>query len=224
MKVVSSLSPHRIERQQKCVQSWVAMGFNVTCVQAEDSVTESMRESFPQVNFVETNKTGVQFGKPNHVRVAALLDQCTSDPILITNSDIEFDGDPDKFQGRWKAPEFGTMLCGVRYDVDPKKGTKLFKWGIDAFVITPEIASQLPDIGMAIGIPCWDYWIPLHFHKRGWKLLTNKSEGLMHEAHVQNWSAEDSRIGYRILQQHYQMTEKQIVHLIQTITGRKHLR
>ena len=224
MKVVSSLSPSRVERQQKCVQSWASMGFSVTCVQAEGSVTEVMREKFPQVTFAETNKTAVQFGKPNHVRVSALLDQCTSEPILITNSDIEFDGDPEKFQSRWKAPEFGTMLCGVRYDVDQKKPTKLFKWGIDAFVITPEIASRLPDIGMAIGIPCWDYWIPLHFHKQGWKLLTNKSKGLMHESHVQNWSAEDSRIGYRILQQHYQMTEKQIVHLIQTITGRKHLR
>jgi hypothetical protein len=224
MNIVTTLSPSRVERQQKCINSWREIGLSVIAVQAEAQV-DLIRSLFSEVNVRSTHKVADQFGKPLFVRVHALLDQCLEEPGLIVNSDIQFVGNQETFRRDWDVVPAGRIRCGIRYDVSSViRRPKMFKWGIDAFLITPEIAAELPDIGLAIGIPCWDYWIPMHFHRKGWQILTKRSQGLLHEMHPQNWSKQQSDLGYQILLKYYGMKEKQIVDLIQTITGRKILR
>lgn len=224
MKIITTLSPSRVERQQKCIDSWAKAGVGVVAVQPESQV-EHIRSLFHGAEIRGTEKVADRFNKPMFVRVHALLDQCMKEPGLIVNSDIEFIGTEETFRRDWPKTDPGTLRCGVRFDRSSVfRRPKLFKWGIDAFLITPEIATDLPDIGLSIGIPCWDYWIPMHFHLKGWQVLTKRSQGLLHESHRQNWSKEESDLGYQILLQHYGMKEKKIVDLIQSITGRKHLR
>lgn len=224
MRVITTFSPRRIDRQSWCVHTWEKMGCHVVGVQPEHQI-ESFRILFPSVEFISTKKTADAFSKPDFVRVHALLDQCLEQPGLIVNSDIEFTGDAEMFAGDWKIPEGNVIKCGVRFDLHPRSTKpRMFKWGIDAFLVTPEIAKELPDIGMSVGIPCWDYWIPMHFHLSGWSVLTKKTPGLQHEVHRQNWSKAQSDAGYQILLRHYGLGEMQIVNLIQEITGRKAIR
>lgn len=224
MRVITTLSPRRIDRQKKCINTWINHGCEVTAVQ-ESTEADHIASLFPSVSVVPTDKTATRFGKPTFVRVSALLEQCSKQPGLIINSDIEMTGGADVVHRHWEAEELMTLKCGVRSDYNQVlKRPKVFKWGIDAFWVTPEIAENIDDIGLAVGIPCWDYWLPMHFHLLGWKISTSWSPALLHENHKQRWSNADSRIGYEILFQRYKMKECEIVPLIQKITGREHIR
>ena len=217
MKIVTSIGHSRIERQQKCIASWLAVGCEVTAVQSAGEADVLIKD-FPQVRFVETSLVGDLFGKPKFVRLSAMLNEA---PCLILNSDIEVRSTPEAFAERWSPAGDKKIKLGIRWDEDPEtKQMSMLKWGIDAFLITPEIVADLPDIGMTMGMPAWDYWIPIHLSKRRYEIITNKEPELIHEDHKRNWSDRDYEIGVSIIQNKYRMNRTQAALQIQRLTGR----
>ena len=224
MRIVTSYGPSRIERQQKCLRSWINAGYEVTAVQSIGEA-ETLSKSFPQATFVETDLVGDLFGKPSFVRVKALLDQAKTENVLITNSDIELTGDVALFQTDWLEPDARILKVGVRWDSNPRvRGSRIFKWGLDAFLITPQIAADLPDVGLAIGCPAWDYWIPYHLHMIGYSIVTNSRHNLSHEVHSRAWSDQDYATGLQIMETRYSIGRQQLADFIQEKTGQRHLK
>lgn len=220
VRIITSFSPKRIEHQQFCLQSWLDRGCDVTAVQTA-AEADAVQQSFPQVQVVVTDKVADAFGRPHHVRISALMDQCRSETGLLLNSDIHLLSTRDQMQRDWQ-PDGRMFRIGIRWEQHPKTGeAKLLKYGIDAFLVTPDIAEKTPDIGMALGIPVWDYWLPYHVvYKLGKRLVTKKTDGLRHVAHVQNWSNSDSDKGFAIVKQHYGISQKALTQWIQQQTGR----
>lgn len=225
MKIVTSLGPNRIERQQLCLRSWISAGHEVVAIQSVGE-TEKFSPHFPQATFVETDLVGDLFGKPTFVRIKAMTDQAVDGNVLIVNSDIELVGDHANFLSQWSEPQPKVLKMGVRWDVSPKNSRirTMFKWGVDAFLITPQIAADLPDVGLAIGCPAWDYWIPYHLHTLGYTFVTNKEFYLAHTSHDRAWSNSDYETGLRIMKQHYGIERTPLAHFVQEITGRKSLK
>lgn len=225
MKIVTSFGFSRSERQKQCLASWLKLGCEVVGVQSLGE-SERMASLYPGASFVETDLVGDLFGKPHFVRVKALIDQAIHEPVLIINSDIEIKTTGDKFRSEWEAPERKELKVGIRWDVNVRTNRyQLLKWGIDAFLITPEIAKLLPDIGLAMGCPVWDYWIPWHMNSAGYSILTNKNQGLFHVVHPRNWSVDDYHTGWKLIANHYgeDATDKALTSFIQNVTGRKRL-
>jgi hypothetical protein len=226
MKFLTSIGPSRTARQQKCIQSWIANGGNVTAVQARsDEPNLMMLENyFPDVEFVFTDLVGDLFGKPYMPRIAAFFPFVTEPSILI-NSDIEVSGCKDgEFDRLWE-PVDGLFKVGVRWDHNSRKTRMLpQKWGLDAFLLTPEIVSKTPDIGMTIGVPCWDYWLPWHCVTQlgltVQPVFDMKRRMLMHEWHQQNWSKEDHKRAMDVLEPVVGMAGAEMDKLIQVWTGR----
>lgn len=225
MKIVTSFSPSRAERQNQCLASWIKLGCTVVGVQSPGE-SDRMADLYPSASFVETELVGDLFGKPHFVRMKAIIDQAVDEPILILNSDIEIRMTPDRFSSEWEIPAGKALKVGIRWDVNARTNRyQLLKWGIDAFLITPDIAKHLPDIGLTMGCPVWDYWIPWHMHSLGYQILTNKNQGLFHVVHNRNWSMDDYHTGWRLVAEHYgeNATDKALTTFIQNVTGRKRL-
>lgn len=218
MRICTSIGPKRKERQQKCIQSWLTLGCKVTAIQTEGE-SATLQQDYPEVNFIETNQVGDVFKRPNLVRIRAILDQARTAPILILNSDIEIRATAKEFHKEWEVQP-RTLHMGIRWNEYPDGRKELLKYGIDAFLITPEISKDLNDIGMTIGCPAWDYWIPIHLQRKGYQMKTSKHESLVHEVHPQNWSKEDFQTGVQLLQRHYRVTLKEASAFILNITER----
>ena len=226
MRIITSVGPARYERQLLCIKSWQAIGLDVVCVQ---SPGESMqfKDLYPGVEFVETELVGDLFKKPHLVRIYALMQQAVrfSEPVMLMNSDIEVRCSKEEFESRWTVPKSKTLVMGVRWDEDPvTKVVKIQKWGIDAFLITPSIVGDVIDLGLSMGCPAWDYWIPLHLSKTGYQIITHKHDDLIHESHPLNWSRDDYDIGLKVLSRSYGLNGKQAAMKIQKITGRSGVR
>lgn len=221
MQIVTSIGPNRVERQQFCINSWLNIGCSITSVQSRGEA-ETLQPLYPNVTFVETDLVGDTFNRPRSVRISALLQQAVSNTILILNSDIEVRSTEEEFKARWATPEPNTLKLGIRWDEDPNtKELTLLKWGIDAFLITPRIASLLDDIGMTMGCPAWDYWIPIHLYENcNHQIVTHKHPELIHENHPKNWSKTEYRIGLKILTKATGLSERQSSTLIRKLTVR----
>ena len=224
MKIVTSVGPNRIERQKQCIQSWLDVGCTITSVQSQGEA-EIFKPLFPEVEFVETDLVGNLFRKPKLVRISALLQQAVRQNILILNSDIEVRCTPEVFKERWSTPQFDELKLGIRWDENPvTKEKKLLEWGIDAFLITPAIVRRLVDVGLSMGCPAWDYWIPIVlFDQYNFKITTNKEPELIHEEHPKNWSERDYKIGVSILRKACKLGSKEASLLIREITGRPYV-
>lgn len=224
MRIVTSFGPSRIERQQKCLASWIAAGCKVTAVQSPGE-TELLQPLFPQAEFAETTLVGDVFSRPKLVRIQALIDQAVDSNVLILNADIEIRASQEEFLSQWTAPEGKRIRIGVRWNENPTtKKTTMFKWGIDAFLITPEMKKDINDIGMTMGCPAWDYWLPIHLSKKGYKIDTEKSETLIHEEHPRQWSDKEYRTGLNLLMKHYSLSGKKSAYMILNLTGRSHVK
>lgn len=220
MRIITSFSPNRIERQRYCLQSWLDRKCEVIAVQPHREIND-ISLHFPGVQFIGTDLLETAFGGSNRIRISALLSQCLDQPGLIVNSDIHMTSPIEKFDADWEVDE-NSFKIGIRWEQLPRTGeVRLQKHGIDAFLITPEIANNTPDIGMSIGAPVWDYWLPFHVVSQlNKKLITNKSDHLRHVVHEQNWSNSESIIGFRLVQEHYGISVKGLNDWIQQATGR----
>ena len=226
MRLVTSFSPSRIERQQVCLESWLESGFKVTGVQSPGEA-EVLRSSFPGAELVETDLVGDLFNRPKLVRIKPMADLAIADsaPVLIINSDIDIRYNKQTVLQEWSSCPEKTLKVGIRWNYDIARRTRqLFKWGIDIFLVTPEIAGILPDIGMTMGCPAWDYWIPWHLHYCGFSIETRSEMTFFHNVHHQNWSKEEYAIGLGLMQTHYGVGRQKLADFIQLKTKRRHLR
>ena len=223
MRICTSIGFSRKERQLRCIESWLNLGCEVVAIQSQGEA-ELLKPIYPEVTFIETTLVGDLFNRPKLVRTKALLNRAVKSPVLLLNSDVEIRSTKEEFETKWRTPEPRTLKLGIRWEEDTEGNLELLKYGIDAFLITPKIALELFDIGMTIGCPAWDYWIPIHLNKLGYKFIVYKDQDLIHEVHERNWSKDDFNKGVQLLNSHYRLTLRQASDFIQNITDRRGLK
>lgn len=188
------------------MQTWFDSGATDVCaVQTASDDMDLLRSCFPSVRFEVTDKTGVLFNRPHLPSIRGIVDfaDFSAGGVLLINSDIEVRISKDLIEREF-APLSGVVRCFIRWDYNRKKVSRPIKWGIDAFMLTESIAGVLPEDGMTIGCPVWDWWLPwiscrlLNARVSAWT-----SKGFMHAAHVQNWPNEQMQVGFEVMQNKY---------------------
>ena len=218
MHIVTSIGQKRTERQQKCISSWLAIGCSVTAVQSTGE-TDLLQPMYPDVKFKETKLVGNVFSRPRLVRISALIKQAVDENILILNSDIEVTSSREVFNQRWSSCGPHELKCGLRLDVNTQgEPAGFYDWGIDAFLITPQIRTHLRDIGMTMGCPAWDYWIPIQLRIKKYNVIVHRHPELLHEIHDRNWSDSDLATGSRLIQRYFRMNQKEAFKYIIAMT------
>jgi len=207
--LVTSFSPTRLEAQDKAVQSWKQHGLSFRAVQC---IGEDYAKDF--TDDIEWVKPNLHWSKrtPSLMDIFKTIDSTTT----LINSDIELEDHLD-----WK-PESNVLRIGIRTDYCPQF-TQLNKYGIDAYLITPEIAAALTNNSIwALGIPGWDYWVVYKLLSLGYTLDVVK-KGFLHAAHKEQWNKNDYRRCSKLLEFEFDVPVQDIADTIQELTDRTHL-
>lgn len=221
MIIATSLHTSRVERQQYCVQTWLNLGLRVVAVQAPGE-TDTLRPLFPYVTFKEyplPEKTMYSKATPSIKNIANQSIE-ENDYALILNSDISIKDSQTQFYQRW-VPKDDALTIGIRWNGSPgsKKRTRE-SWGIDAFLLSPQMALMVPEMGFQIGLPGWDFWMVYLFHLAGYHIETSRSR-LFHHRHDKGWNSQDQLAYRRMVCEHYGHASTTFLpRLIKTVTGR----
>ena len=207
--LVTSFSPTRLEAQDKAVQSWKQHGLSFRAVQC---IGEDYAKDF--TDNIEWVKPNLHWSK----RTPSLMDifKTIDSPITLINSDIELEDHLD-----WK-PESNVLRIGIRTDYC-SQFTQLNKYGIDVFLITPEMIPHLITNSIwSLGIPGWDYWVVYKLLSLGYHLDVVK-KGFLHAAHKEQWDKDDYRRCSKLLEFEFDIPVQDIADTLQELTGRTHL-
>ena len=205
MCLATSLVPGRDESlQQINVRSWRDAGFNVLSINGATEA-DALKTAFPDVEVICVEKTAEQIaGKPVpfiHDLLKALKRWCASqgttpDQCLvgIINADIFLRASPalnltlqDQFSG--------SFILGPRIDVEDATafdsyaptGTESYSVGYDYFLMPGNFLDDFEDSPFAMGMPFWDYWLPLVALLQGRSLKSLNSPVALHVQHDTQW-------------------------------------
>lgn len=163
--IVTTIAPRNVEHQAACIKTWSGWGGVVHSINTADEI-KTLRKHFPQVTFVECQRTAAEkYGKPL-IYLDDLLDFRTwgaDDVIMIINSDINFSDDLFKTNDVHVILEKAekALIFSNRFDVMTDGADQIYPWGFDIFVLPAKYVNNIPKSEYAIGAPWWDYYLPM---------------------------------------------------------------
>ncbi len=199
---VTSLAPRECPRQTAALDSWIDFGLTVHAVNTAAEI-ETLRPLYPQVDHWHPCEDQAEGLSKRTAKIKSLANIAIEldRTILLINSDCETYGSPSVLVDRLADR---TLIMGIRHNYsDTWREAEREVWGLDAFVITPEMAASLPSLAFGIGIPVWDYWIPFHFLRDGYEIMIPEERWLFHKSHPLGWSQDDWLAGAAMLESHY---------------------
>ncbi|MDM8174789.1 hypothetical protein QT327_10540 [Olivibacter sp. 47] len=156
----TSINPYdRLKEQIEAIKTWtkgIVISFN-TAKEIRDLA------HIEGVTFVELDVEDIAKGK--YPRVAAITrwaKYLDFDRFVLINSDIAIE-DINCFSKSLLSDRF---VMGVRHD----NGSNPFPHGYDVFAFTKNHIDRITDTGYALGLPWWDFYVPLAILKSGYDI------------------------------------------------------
>ena len=188
---VTSLAPHRLDRQTVCLDSWKKLGLSIVSVNSQAEIDE-ISGDYPQVdNWIPASNPDCKTQ-----RINTLLDVATSlqTPILLINADIEIYGDQSRLLDLVSQRK---IAVGIRHNYELHPGiATIEKWGLDAFVVYPEQVDRLSKVNFSIGKPMWDYWLPWEMQKLHELNLIDEPY-FFHRSHELAWTEQECSLAHQ---------------------------
>lgn len=205
MILATSLVPGRDENLQRTnVESWKAAGFEVVSVNGA-AEAEELKSTYTDVRIVIAEKTAERVaGKPVphiHDLLKALREGCTEQNLPleqcivgIINADIYLRAVPALAE-ILRAQTPGALVLGPRVDVSDASvfssysptGDETYSVGYDYFVMSGELLDDFAESPFAMGMPFWDYWLPLVALLNGRTLRSLNAPVALHVHHDTEW-------------------------------------
>lgn len=198
--LITSLSPkgnHDIQRA--AVASWLELGLKVVSANTAGE-SASLRPLYPDVTFHTVTRTAqAQAKKPVPLIDDMLAVHADSpEPFMLINADIILSPAPEILHAAIASARDGALICCKRLDVDDAIGARAAVRdglnptgetvpGYDLFIVPPTLAMQLPRTRLAVGMPFWDYWLPLAAHLAGAPLKELTGDFALHSRHEAVW-------------------------------------
>lgn len=162
--IATSLAPNKdISTQKRAIESWIACGFHVVSINSQDEISMIQHE-FPNIEFVTAQRDAREiYGKP-YIYIDDILSYFSTQNNRIcgiVNSDIHFfKKDLPAFMFKEAADSF---VFGPRLDIESfdKISNGTFYKGFDYFFFDQSLIKHYPPAKFCIGLPWWDYWMPL---------------------------------------------------------------
>jgi hypothetical protein len=185
MKIFTTINPYgNFESQNESLLSW-SKYYEVFSVNPKDEI-EIAKDKFPYVKFIETDNIFI-YGKKKLVKLNAILKsmkEIDSKKFAIVNSDIILKRDiPTKFLT-------ADLTIGTRWELDDVNKPYPFNNGYDLFIFNKDIIDFFINENYVIGMPWWDFWIPLIAIKLQLSVNHIKNEIIYHRTHQTNYDAD----------------------------------
>ena len=195
---VTSLAPHRFDRQTEVLNSWVKFGLKIVSVNTFAEF-EAIGSDYPQVSAWMHSESDCKTQ-----RINSLLDVATrwELPVLLINSDIEIYGDQSRLISLARARK---SAIGIRfnYDSSPLDSTSE-RWGLDAYLVYPEQVARLPRVDWAIGKPMWDYWLAWELNRLGGSPEWIGDPYFFHKSHPVAWTQEECTKSHLVFNEQFE--------------------
>lgn len=163
MVAVTSISPVHVNKdiQAQAVQSWIDCGMKVYSINNKEEC-KKLAPIYPNVTFVETQRTMEEtFGKP-YVSLSAIFDWCKTQPdnvFCLINSDIELKTDKETIERIEKKAIDNNLILANRVNyVSDYKGSRYLA-GIDVFFMNKQIIHSFPQNLFCLGQCHFDYYM-----------------------------------------------------------------
>ncbi len=201
--LATSLVPQRDHAlQSAAVASWRAAGFAVISVNGAKEA-DIVRTEFPGVEVVTAARTAEQFAKKPvpyiHDLLAALRAACAGRDLAactvgIINADIFIRPLPDLAPVIRREAK-GALLLGPRVDVAARAefqsftptGNETYSFGYDYFLMSGDLLNDFAESPFCMGMPFWDYWMPLVALLQGRPLKAVTTPVALHVSHETRW-------------------------------------
>lgn len=181
--------------QPRAVQSWLDAGFCVVSVNTPEEIA-TLSGSYPGVRFVPATQTGEAIaGRPvPYIGEMIHAARTTGAGVIgIINADIVLDPTPD-LAARLTQIAQTDFVLGPRVDVTDTAGLTAplpedisYSVGYDYFLFPADFADALGPAPFCIGMPFWDYWLPMTALLHGYGLKTIKVPIARHLFHETRW-------------------------------------
>lgn len=190
---VTSISPHR--DCTTAIQSWKNFGLSQIHSFNRESEIASLRPMYPGVIWHANEETFQPI-----IDMVSIANAMKTNALLI-NADIEIHGNPETLQNNIVR---NAITAGIRYNFKRDWwNSERENWGLDVFVLTPEMVATLPKLPLQMGRPLWDYWLPLHFQRLGYAMQFIGEPMFFHKIHEQQWKEQDWKINAQCISKHY---------------------
>ena len=176
--------------QAQCVESWIAAGFNVISVNAVDEA-EVIAVRYPGISVkIASRDERQRFGRPliGIQELLSVLRQSGQPFGGIINSDILLPC-PSEMRTLVSSLQKGEFAYIKRQDVlhlTERHGVS-YSFGIDVFIFDVALTDHLDMLGMTLGVPWWDYYLPLAVLLNGGSLVEWPETTAHHLWHDQKW-------------------------------------
>lgn len=183
----------RLSYQKKCIATWLATGHQPISLNSEHEIPDLM-SLFPEVDFHAAYRSTAPINHRNLVYISDLIALALEQPcerLAICNADVFFEptiqftaGLPS---GLPLAYSHRIDIANFEIDIDGKTF-----FGIDYVNLSKNFAAELTDTIFALGLPWWDYWLPLDAIRKGFKpvsLTWDNRPLLQHLLHGDRWDA-----------------------------------
>jgi hypothetical protein len=183
MKIYTTINPYgNFNRQNESIKTW-SNHYQVYSVNLKEEI-EKIESLYPDVIFIETDNV-FNYNDKKLIKMNAILESIDkSDIAAIVNSDISLNEsmiiDVDS-----RFLKNGIVI-GTRYEIDNGK-IYPFIYGYDIFIFNPKNIDLILNDNYVIGMPWWDYWVPLAFIKKGMNVYHMKNQVIYHKTHETNY-------------------------------------
>lgn len=186
MEIFTTINPNdNFEAQSKAVSSW-SNKYQVYSVNTKEEI-EKINSLYPNVTFVETKDT-FNYKTKKLIKLNSILSAiditCKSETVAIVNSDIILN--KDIYLNINQRYLINGLFIGTRYELDGDKKYP-FIYGYDVFIFNSKYTNIFKNDKYVIGMPWWDYWVPLACIKNGMNLYHIKDELIYHITHEINY-------------------------------------
>ena len=203
--VATSIVPGRDHALHRAtIESWRTAGFEVISVNGAAEAAK-LRTEYPGLTVVTVPATAERFAhKPVpyiHDLLKALRSACAAHNVPlaqctvgIANADIYF-RDVPRLAETMRAEAKGALILGPRVDVDAStsftafrpSGNEAYSVGYDYFFMSGDLLGDFADSPFCMGMPFWDYWMPLAALLQGRPLKSLNSPVALHITHETRW-------------------------------------
>lgn len=187
MKIFTTINPNsNFEVQHKALNSWCSK-YEVYSVNTLEEI-EKISSIYPQVKFIETNRT-YDYGEKKLIKLNAILYAIESicdgnTHVAIINSDIILNVDIKNSIFNKKYSD--SLVIATRWELDNGE-IYPFNDGYDLFIFNTKYLNLYKNENYVIGLPWWDFWIPLISIKAGIKVYHIKNQLIYHLTHETNY-------------------------------------
>jgi len=205
--VATSIAPGRDQALHTAtLASWRVIGCEVISVNGADEAAK-LRVEYPGLTVVSVPTTAERFAhKPVpyiHDLLKTLRSACAAHDVPlehctvgIINADIFFRAVPQLADTLCHEAK-GALILGPRVDVDASasftayrpSGDETYSVGYDYFFMSGDLLNDFADSPFCMGMPFWDYWMPLAALLQGRPLKALQSPVALHVTHDTRWDS-----------------------------------